>query len=380
MNIILAPDSFKGSLSATEVAESMARGVQQVFPQAEIIKLPFSDGGEGLVHALVNATGGEIRKQKVTGPLGEEVLAFWGVLGDRETAVIEMAAASGLLLVPEEKRKPLITTTYGTGELIKAALSAGFTRLIIGIGGSATNDGGAGMAQALGASLTDHEGNEIPFGGAALARLAHIDTSRINPLIKDAEILVACDVNNPLTGPTGASAIYGPQKGATAEMVAQLDESLKHYAQIILRDLNIAVEQIPGAGAAGGLGAGIMAFLGGSLRSGIDLVMDTVGFTEKLANCDLIITGEGKLDAQSAYGKVPVGVARKAKEKKVPVVVLAGSVETTAKALHQEGVTAFFSICTGPMKLEQSISQTVALLEHTTEEVLRLCKGTFLRK
>jgi glycerate kinase len=372
MNIILAPDSFKGSLSATAAAEYMARGTSEIMPDARITKLPLSDGGEGLVESLVTATGGQIFYQQVTGPLGNPVNAFWGMLGDGITAVVEMAAASGLLLIPEEQKNPMISTTFGTGELIKSALDKRCSRLIIGIGGSATNDGGAGMVQSLGARLLDKQGKELSFGGGQLAQLAKIDVSGLDPRLKEVEILVACDVDNPLTGPTGASYIYGPQKGATAEMVQILDAGLKHYAEVIKRDLKIDVEHIPGAGAAGGLGAGLLAFLEGRLTPGIDLVMQTVGLGEKLVDCDLVITGEGKLDGQSAYGKVPVGVARKAKRFGVPVVVLAGSITEDAEVLHQEGITAQFSIINAPMLLSEAMSKTGQLLECTTKEVLRL--------
>lgn len=374
MRIVAAPDSFKGSLSASKAAESMERGIKRVLPAAGVVRVPLSDGGEGLVDSLVGSTGGSILQKVVTGPLGRPVEAFWGLLGDNRTAVIEMAAASGLPLVPEEERNPLITTTYGTGELIKAALDAGCPRLIIGIGGSATNDGGAGMAQALGVGLRDSRGRELPFGGGSLSRLAKIDTSGLEPRLKGVEILVASDVDNPLTGPRGASRIYGPQKGAAPEMVEELDKALKHYSLVIEQYLGLEVDGRPGSGAAGGLGAGLMAFLGGRLKPGIELVMEAVGFAGHLKGCDLVLTGEGKIDAQSAFGKVPVGVAREAKKRGLPVVALAGSVERSREMerVYREGVTACFSIVKGPMTLKEAMAQADLLVEEAAAEVMRL--------
>ncbi len=374
MRILLAPDSFKGSLSASGIAKSMERGVKKVLPDAEVISIPLSDGGEGLVDSLVGATAGSFMRQEVTGPLGVAVESFWGLMGDGKTAVIEMAAASGLPLVPEEKRNPLVTTTYGTGELIRAALDCGCDRLIIGIGGSATNDGGAGMVQALGASLYDEAGNELPFGGGQLIKLAGIDVTGLDSRLNSVEILVACDVDNPLTGPRGAAHIYGPQKGATEEMVKDLDAGLGHYARLIKKFLGIEVDRERGAGAAGGLGAGLMAFLKGKLTPGIELVMDAVGLEAKLAGCDLVLTGEGKMDAQSAFGKVPVGVARLAKKYAIPVIALAGSAERGegTQALYREGISAYFSIVNGPMSLQDAMDNTATLVEEAAAEVMRL--------
>ena len=374
MHIVLAPDSFKGSLSAGDVADSMERGVRQVFPSARVVKLPLSDGGEGLVDSLVRATDGTFNKNSVTGPLGDPVDALWGILGDGKTAVIEMAAASGLYLVPKEKRNPLRTTTYGTGELVKKALDTGCKKIIMGIGGSITNDGGAGAAQALGVRFSDDAGSPLPFGGGGLSRLRKIDLSGLDKRIKKTEIWAACDVNNPLTGPWGASYIYGPQKGASPEMVQQLDDSLKHFAMLISRDLGKEVENIPGAGAGGGMGAGLMAFLDGRLTPGIELVMEIVGLEKELIGCDLLITGEGRLDSQSAFGKVPVGVARKAKKIGVPVVIIAGSISDDAELLHEEGVTAYFSILNAPMSLQEAMNNTGPLVELTVAEVMRLLK------
>ncbi|NLJ74787.1 MAG: glycerate kinase [Firmicutes bacterium] len=372
MRIIIAPDSFKGSLSSIEVAEAMERGVKKAAPYSETILLPLSDGGEGLVDSLVTATGGQFLSLAVTGPLGKPVRAKMGLLGNGKTAVIEMAQASGLPLVPYEERNPLVTTTYGTGELIKHALDQGCSELIIGIGGSATNDGGMGMAQALGFKFLDGDGKPLGHGGGELARLASIDVSGSDPRLGDVKIKVACDVDNPLTGPQGAAAVYGPQKGATPEMVEFLDNALKNYDEVLARCLKKGVGSTPGAGAAGGLGAGLMALLGGELVSGIELVLDVLGFKELTKGADLVFTGEGKFDAQSAYGKVPVGVGRQCKKLGVPVVVIAGTVLPDAEPLHAEGITAYFSIMNQPMSLEQAVNRTAELVERQVGEVMRL--------
>ena len=375
MRILLAPDSFKGSLTAFQVAASMSRGIKKVLPRAQTVKMPLSDGGEGLVDALVGATGGKLLRQQVTGPLGGPLQACWGILGgDKEikTGVIEMAAASGLTLVPPAQRNPMLSTTYGTGELIRAALQHDCSRLIIGIGGSATNDGGMGMAQALGVRFLDGEGENLPFGGGGLLQLARIDMDGLEPTLQKVSLLVACDVDNPLTGPQGAAAVYGPQKGADSTMVRQLDRGLQHLAAVIATDLGIEVEHIRGAGAAGGLGAGLMAFLGAELAPGIEIVMDLVGLEKELAKCELVFTGEGRLDAQSAFGKVPVGVARRARNHGIPVIALAGSVAQEAAALHEEGITAYFSIANAPIPLEEAMANAAANIELTIGEIMRV--------
>ncbi|MGB4686320.1 MAG: glycerate kinase [Limnochordia bacterium] len=370
--IVIAPDSFKGSLSSTEAAQAMARGVQRALPEAELVLLPLSDGGEGLVESLVTASGGELLEYEVTGPLGTPVTAQMGLMGGGRTAVIEMAQASGLVLVPEAERNPLVTTTFGTGELIAKALDLGCDHLIIGIGGSATNDGGMGMAQALGVRFLDEEGELLGSGGGELARLASIDLSRLDPRLEDVRIEVACDVNNPLTGPQGASHVYGPQNGATPEMVEFLDAALARYDRILQRDAGQDVGRVPGAGAAGGLGAGLMALLGGRLVSGIELVLSALDFETKAAGASLVLTGEGKFDAQSAYGKVPMGVARRSRALGVPVVVIAGTVLPSAEILHGEGVSAYFSIINRPMSLKEAMEGAVELLENQVAEVIRL--------
>ncbi len=376
MSFIIAPDKFKGSMSAFEAAESIARGIKAVLPESELFLLPLSDGGEGLIDSLTGKAESFIKKITVTGPLGKPVEARLGIIDQGSTAVIEMAAASGLLLVPEAERDPSMTTTYGTGELIKSALDQGCKKLIIGIGGSATNDGGAGMAQALGAELLDQSGRPLGFGGADLLRLDEINISNLDSRLPEVEVLAACDVDNPLTGPRGASFVYGPQKGASAAIAAKLDRALKKYARVIKKDLGLDVDNIPGSGAAGGLGAGLLAFLQAKLCPGIELVLDGLNLEQYLPNCDLLITGEGKLDAQSAYGKAPVGVARKAGDFYVPVIALAGSLEGNLDIFHREGINACFCIADGPLSLQESISRGSQLLETKTAELFRLWKLT----
>jgi glycerate kinase len=372
MRIVIAPQSLKGSLTAAEAGAAIAAGVQAVYPQAECMIVPVADGGEGTVQALVDATGGEIVLQTVTGPLGEPVEAFFGLLGNGDTAAIEMAACAGLPLVPSERRDPRITTTYGVGELILAALERGCHHFIIGIGGSATNDGGAGMAQALGASLQTSDRAEIARGGAALATLARINTSTLDKRLAACQFEVACDVNNPLCGPTGATAIYGPQKGATPEMVAQLDAALGNYAEVIEQDLGLSVKDIPGAGAAGGLGAGLITFLHATLRTGAQIVLEAVHLEEQLPGADLVITAEGQLDAQTAYGKSVGAVAELAKRYHLPVLALAGSLGEQYRAVYGLGVDAVSVLPSGPMSLENAMAHAAALTSDTTERAFRM--------
>ena len=377
MKIVIAPQGFKGNLTALEVARAIEKGVKRIVTDAITTLKPMADGGEGTVQALVDATGGEIMVTEVTDPLGGKVKAHWGILSDKTTAVIEMASASGLPLVPREKRNPLVTTTYGTGELIRAALDHGCRKLIIGIGGSATNEGGAGMAQALGAKLRDANGKELPFGGAALARLKHIDISNLDPRLADFDVTLASDVNNPLCGPRGASAIYGPQKGATPEMVKQLDAALAHYADVIKKDLGVDFRDVPGAGAAGGLGMGLMVFLKAKMIPGIDVVIKATNLVEDLKDADLVFTAEGRIDCQSAMGKVPTGVALKAKEFGAPVIALAGEVADDCRVVFEQGIDAVLSIAPGPISLEQSMSNAEKLITNAAECAMRLftCKA-----
>jgi glycerate kinase len=374
MQILVAPQALKGSLTAAEAGQAIAQGARTVFPNAEITIVPIADGGEGTVQALVDATGGTIVQQMVTGPLGAPVNAFFGLAGDGQTAIIEMAASSGLPLVPLEKRNPLITTTYGVGELIRAALTHGRRHFIVGIGGSATNDGGAGMALALGASLLTAEGQPIAPGGAALATLHHIATTTLDPALQaqSCTFAVACDVTNPLCGPTGASAIYGPQKGATPAMIAELDSALAHYATIIERDLHVTVANIPGAGAAGGLGAGMIAFLGATLRPGAQIILEAVHLEEHMRTADLVITAEGQLDAQTTYGKSVSAVAQLAQRHNVPVLALAGSVGENYQSLYNLGIHAITVLPSGPMSLAYAMAHAATLTTDATERALRI--------
>jgi glycerate kinase len=372
MKIVIAPQGFKGNLTALEVAHAIEAGVKRIMPDAETVLKPMADGGEGTVQALVDATGGEMMTTEVTGPLEERVKAHWGILSDKTTAVIEMASASGLPLVPPEKRNPLITTTYGTGELICAALDHGCRKLIIGIGGSATNDGGAGMAQALGARLIDASGKELPFGGAALANVEKIDISAMDPRLADFEVTLASDVNNPLCGPRGASAIYGPQKGATPDMVKQLDAALWHYADVIQRDLDIDLREVPGAGAAGGLGLGLMVFVKARMVPGIDVVIKATNLVADLKGTEIVFTAEGRIDCQSAMGKVPTGVALAAKEFGATVIALAGEVADDCHVVFEQGIDVVLSIAPGPISLDHSMANAEKLLADATERAMRL--------
>lgn len=374
VKIVIAPDSFKESLSALEVAESIERGFKKVISDAEYVKVPMADGGEGTVQSLVDATGGEMISKTVTGPLGEPVDAFFGILGNKKTAVIEMAAASGIHLVPAEKRNPFVTTTRGTGELITAALDYGVDHIIIGLGGSATNDGGTGMAKALGARLLDKDGIEIGEGGGALEHLASIDVSDFDPRLAQINIEVACDVDNPLTGEKGASAIFGPQKGATPEMVAQLDQNLGQYASIIERDLGKKIDDVPGAGAAGGLGCGLLAFLPSELKRGVEIVVEATGLSQIVADADLVITGEGKIDGQTIFGKTPIGVAKTAKKYGVPVIAIAGNVSRDSCVVHEHGIDAVFSIVPGVVLLESAFKYAEEYIERTAANIATVWK------
>ncbi|WP_312228781.1 glycerate 2-kinase [Pseudescherichia sp.] len=354
MKIVIAPDSYKESLSATEVAQAIEKGFREIFPDAQYVSVPVADGGEGTVEAMIAATQGAEHTASVTGPLGERVDARWGMSGDGNTAFIEMAAASGLALVPPEQRNPLITTSRGTGELILHALEHGARNIIIGIGGSATNDGGAGMVQALGAKLCDANGTEIGHGGGSLMSLNTIDISGLDPRLAACTIRVACDVTNPLTGDQGASRIFGPQKGATEAQIVELDNNLNHYADVIKKSLRVDVKNVPGAGAAGGMGAALMAFLGAELRSGIEIVTQALNLEEHIHDCTLVVTGEGRIDSQSIHGKVPVGVANVAKKYHKPVIGIAGSLTRDVGVVHQYGIDAVFSVLTSIGTLEEA--------------------------
>jgi len=378
MKIVIAPDSYKESLSALEVATAIESGFREILPTAEYVKLPVADGGEGTVEAMVAATCGRIVNVAVKGPLGEAVEGFYGLSGDEQCAFIEMAAASGLELVPAAQRDPLVTTSWGTGELIRHALDSGVKHIIIGIGGSATNDGGAGMVQALGAKLLDKQGQQIGPGGAALETLASIDVRELDKRLADCRIEVACDVTNPLTGKEGASAIFGPQKGATPKMIARLDQALGHYAKLIARDLDVEVLNLAGGGAAGGMGAGLFAFCGAELRRGIEIVTEALSLDAHVADADLVITGEGRIDSQTINGKVPVGVASVAKRYNVPVIGIAGSLTADVGVVHDHGIDAVFSVIYKICSLDDALAnagENVRMAARNIAAVLKIGQG-----
>ncbi|EOV0677548.1 glycerate kinase [Cronobacter dublinensis] len=370
--IVIAPDSFKESLSAMDVATAIEAGFREIYPQATYVRLPMADGGEGTVEAMVAATGGHIVQVPVTGPLGNRVEGFYGVLGDGETAVIEMAAASGLHLVPPAQRDPRITTSFGTGQLILAALDSGVKAIIIGIGGSATNDGGAGMMQALGVRFLDSQQRGLLPGGASLAALEYIEMSGLDPQLAHTRFTVACDVDNPLCGAKGASAIFGPQKGATPEMVAQLDAALRRFGVTLEAITGKSIISAPGAGAAGGMGAALLGMLNAQLRPGIDIVTETLGLAQAVRDADLVITGEGRLDSQSIHGKTPVGVARVAKQFQRPVVAIAGSLTPDYQVVHEHGIDAAFSVLDRIVTLEEALDDAARNLRVTARNVAAL--------
>ncbi len=374
MNIIVAPDSFKGSLTALQAADAITQGVRDVMPDAEIVAIPLADGGEGTVEALVLATKGRILRAEVSGPLGEPVEASFGILGDDVTGVVEMAQAAGLYLVPAERRNPLVATTYGVGELMRAALDLGCRRLIVGLGGSATSDGGAGMAQALGVRLLTEDGGELKRGAAALMSLDRIDLSGRDQRLEEVTIYAASDVTNPLCGPEGAAAVYGPQKGASPQMVQMLDRALAHLARIVERDLETEVRELAGAGAAGGLGAGLVAFCGAQIRSGASLVLQLLNFEEHLESADLVLTGEGRLDRQIEFGKALSGVAMLAEKHGVPVVAFTGDLAEDEDKLAERGIHAVVPITSGPTDEETAIAHAGDLLQAAAERAMRLLK------
>lgn len=374
MKIVIAPDSWKESLSALEVATAIENGFRAIFPAAEYVKLPMADGGEGTVEAMVAATQGRIVHVPVKGPLGDEVEGFYGLSGDEQCAFIEMAAASGLEMVPPAQRNPLKTTSWGTGDLIRHALDAGVKHIIIGIGGSATNDGGAGMVQALGAKLLDAQGQQIGAGGAALEALAEIDISELDNRLATCRIEVACDVTNPLTGKEGATAVFGPQKGATPEMITRLDKALGHYAKLIVKYLDKDVMSLAGGGAAGGMGAALHAFCGAELRRGIEIVTEALSLEEHVVDADLVITGEGRIDSQTVHGKVPVGVAKVAKRHNVPVIGIAGSLTADVGVVHDHGIDAVFSVMYKICTLEDALANAGDNVQMTARNVAAVLK------
>ncbi len=370
MNILIASDSYKGSLNTNEVAKQIGYGVLKVMKEAKLMYIPMADGGEGTVDAMVACLGGHFEYCEVLGPLGDKVHAKYAVTEDGK-AVIEMAEASGLTLIPAEKRNVLKATTYGTGQLIKAALEKGFRQIYIGIGGSATNDGGIGMAQALGAHFLDKEGREVGFGGEVLGSIVDIDLSEMDIRLKDTEIIVMSDVTNPLCGPKGAAAIYGPQKGATPEQIILLDDGLMNLTEVIHNKFKLEVRDLKGAGAAGGLGMGLVAFTGARLQSGIDAILAVANFREKLEWADLVITGEGRIDGQTINGKVPVGVAKLAAEKNVPVIAIVGSIGTGAEEVYQHNIESMESCIMAPGTVEYAMEHAVDNLLLATERIMR---------
>ena len=380
MKIVIAPDSFKESLTALEVAEAIEAGLKKVLPDAEYVKVPMADGGEGTVQSLVDATEGRLISAEVRAPLGNKVKAEFGLSGDGRTAIIEMAAASGLHLVPPEARNPLRTTSYGTGELILAALAEGVEKIIVGIGGSATNDGGAGMLQALGALLLDAQHQPIGAGGGCLQDLAAIDLSGLDKRLAGVEIVVACDVDNPMCGEKGASAVFGPQKGATPEMVQALDSGLQHFAAIAARDLGLDIQSPAGAGAAGGMGGGVLLLPDARLQAGVQIVMEAVKLAEKVQDADLVITGEGRMDAQSVHGKTPIGVAHTAKSFGKPVIAIVGCLREDYEVVYAQGIDAVFPIIRQLGSLEEILQHGRDNLVSAAQNVARIYQMGISRK
>jgi glycerate kinase len=371
MRVICAPNAFKGSLTAPQAAAAMAAGVQRAVPEAEVLCKPVSDGGDGLTEVMAEVLGGELRTAAAAGPLGREREAPYAYVEASRTGIVEMARASGLALLEDEEQDPTRTSTRGTGDLIRAALDDGARRLIVGIGGSATCDGGTGMAAALGARFLDDDGREVEPRGGTLRGIRRIDLAGLDPRLAQTAIEVACDVDNPLLGPSGAARVYAPQKGASPEQVEELEAGLQRLAEVIEADLGRDVRDEPGAGAAGGLGAGLCVFLGADLRRGIDIVLDVVGLAEAVRGADLVLTAEGALDNQTAFGKAPAGVARIARRLGVPCLALAGAVEPPLDKLREAGILAAFSICPRPVDLAEALARAEAFLTHATEQAVR---------
>jgi glycerate 2-kinase len=384
MKIIVTPDSFKGSISARSLCSTIKQGILEVYPEAIVHEIPLADGGEGTVENIIYATNGTTQEVNVKDPLGRTTKASYGILGDGHTVVIEMAQASGLPLLSDNEKNPLITSSFGTGELIIHALDAGYRRFIVGIGGSATNDGGTGMLKALGVHFYNHTGISLDEGGAALSELAYFDDTNLDSRIKESSFIVASDVNNPLCGSNGASAIFGPQKGATPEMVERLDKALFHYGEVIAAQTGNDIRNIPGSGAAGGMGAALIAFLQAQIRPGIDIMLEAVQFEDVIKDADLIITGEGKLDSQTLAGKVIAGVCQKANRYNVPTVALCGGMELTSKQCDELGLVAGFSIVAGPCTLQEAMENATTWTQERVEQIMRLMhvyqKKTFSNK
>ncbi len=380
MKIVIAPDSFKESLTSLEVASAIETGFKKVFPHAQYIKVPMADGGEGTVRSLIDATQGNLISTAVIAPLGNTVSATWGLSGNKDTAFIEMAASSGLHLVPFEQRNPLKTTSFGTGQLIKAALECGIKKIILGIGGSATNDGGVGMLQALGGRFLDKDQREIQLGGESLQTLSKIDLTHLDPRLKEIEIQVACDVTNPLCGPNGASAIFGPQKGATAEMVQQLDHALHHFSTIVEQQYHLNIREHSGSGAAGGMGAGLLLLPNVRLQSGVEIIINAVNLIKQVENADLIITGEGRMDSQTVQGKTPAGVAKVAKYFNKPVIAIVGSLKEDYEVVYDIGIDAVFPILHQVENLDITLKKGKENLISTAQNIARLCQLTVFKQ
>ena len=372
MKFVLAPDSFKESMTAKEVCIAMENGIRKIYKDVECIHVPMADGGEGTVQSLVDATEGVLYKEEVTAPLENKVIATYGILGDGETAIIEMAEASGLQLVPREKRNPLITTSYGTGELIISALNKGVKKILIGLGGSATNDAGVGMLQALGIRFIDEDGQDVGFGGGELSKIVDIDMSSFDNRILNVDIEVACDVKNPLTGENGASFVFGAQKGGNKETLEELDSNLKHYAEVVKRDMGKEIDKVEGAGAAGGLGAALIGFCNGKLESGIDLVIKYSNLEEKVKDADFVFTGEGSIDFQTKFGKTPIGVAKVAKKYNIPVIAFGGRIGEGIDELYSLGIDSVIGITPGVISLDEALSKGKDNLEISAENVVRI--------
>lgn len=371
MKVVIAPDSYKGSLSSVSAAEAIAKGVKKALPSCEVISVPVADGGEGTMNSLVSATGGKKVKVSVMGPLHKKVAAEYGVLGDEKTCVIEMASASGLELINKSERNPLIATTFGTGELIKQALDDGYRHFILAVGGSATNDGGAGMLQALGLKMMNDAGDEIGLGGEALGEVTSVQLDSLDSRIKDCQFLIASDVQNPFIGPNGASHVFGPQKGASPEVVEMLDHYMGNWADVIEHATKVRLHDRPGAGAAGGIGGAFQAFFNADMKRGIDLVIEYTGLKEKMVNADCVFTGEGQCDFQTASGKTPMGVAEAARINHIPVFVLAGSIGKGIEELYEYGITSVHSLVTSPMELDEAMERSAELLADAAERVMR---------
>ena len=369
--VVLAPQGFKESLSGMEIAEAMAIGVKSVWPEAETVLIPVADGGDGTLQALVDSSGGEVRSAEVEDAIGRTIESQWGALGNGTTAVIEVASAVGLARLGQDERDVRNASTFGVGQLFIEALDAGFTDFIIGVGGSATNDGGSGMIQALGGKLTDSDGNDIARGGIALLDLVNIDVSGLDPRLANVNVVVACDVNNPLCGTRGASAIFGPQKGATAEDIQELDAALANFAEIIAKNLHKDVAEIPGAGASGGLAAGLMGFFDARLRLGADIVLEALNIEKHLKDAELVIVGEGQFDRSTVFNKSPVAVAQRAKRNGIPVIGIAGSLGAGFREVHEHGIDAVFSLVNRPMTLKAAMGDTKRLVAIATEQACR---------